>query len=138
MRVGGKSRLLSFMSRMAGKKVAKKPLCQSTIVFTKTSFNMEEIRQNGKIILNGNDGISIKMIFKNLTGRNFQGQEYVEYIRHIAIGDMGFSPGIIEHCRDGEAVGKGTIPNGNPMKLQLHRDFRFIQLLHILYKRHPR
>ena len=53
----------------------------------------------------------MKMIFRNLTGKNFQGQEYVEYIRHIAIGDMGFSPGIIEHCRDGEVIGKGTIPN---------------------------
>ncbi len=72
---------------------------------------MEAIRQNGKIILHGNDGISIKMIFKNLTGRNFQGQEYVDYIRHIAIGDMGFSPDIIEYCKDGEVVSKGTIPN---------------------------
>ena len=47
---------------------------------------MEEIRQNGKIILYSDDGTSIRMIFKNLTGRNFQGQEYAEYIRHIAIG----------------------------------------------------
>ena len=46
-----------------------------------------------------------------ITGRNFQGQEYTDYIRHIAIGSMGFSPGIIEHCRDGEVAGKGTIPN---------------------------
>ena len=60
---------------------------------------MEEIRQNGKIILHSDDGISIKMIFKNLTGKNFQGQKYAEYIRHIAIGEMGFSPGIIEHCK---------------------------------------
>ena len=45
---------------------------------------METIRQNGKTILYSNDGISIK---------------------------MGFSPGIIEHCRDGEVAGKGTIPN---------------------------
>lgn len=72
---------------------------------------METIRQNGKTILYSNDGISIKMVFKNLTGRNFQGQEYTDYIRHIAIGSMGFSPGIIEHCRDGEVAGKGTIPN---------------------------
>ena len=72
---------------------------------------METIRQNGKIILHGNDETSIKMIFKNLTGRNFQGQEYVEYIQHIAIGDIGFSPGIIEHCKDDEVIGKGTIPN---------------------------
>ena len=27
---------------------------------------METIRQNGKIILHGNDGISIKMIFRTL------------------------------------------------------------------------
>lgn len=72
---------------------------------------METIRQDGKIILHSNDVTSIKMIFRNLTGRNFQGLEYVEYIRHIAIGDMGFSPGTIEHCRDGEVVGKGIIPN---------------------------
>ena len=72
---------------------------------------MEEIRQNGKIILHSDDGTSIRMIFKNLTGRNFQGQEYAEYIRHIAIGEMGLSPGIIEHCRDGEVIGKGKIPN---------------------------
>ena len=41
---------------------------------------METIRQDGKIILHGNDGISIKMIFKNLTGKNFQGREYADYI----------------------------------------------------------
>ena len=72
---------------------------------------METIRQNGKIILHSNDGISIKMIFKNLTGRNFQGQEYADYIRHIAIDDMGFSSGIIEYCRDGEVIGKGKLLN---------------------------
>lgn len=72
---------------------------------------METIRQNRKIILYSDDGTGMKMIFKNLTGMNFQGQEYVEYIRHIAIGDMGFSPGIIEHCRNSEVIGKGTIPN---------------------------
>ena len=72
---------------------------------------MEAIRQNGKIILHSNDDISIKMIFKNLTGRNFQGQEYADYIRHIAIGSMGFTPGIIEYCRDGSVIDTGTIPN---------------------------
>ena len=46
---------------------------------------METIRQNGKIILHSDDGTGMKMIFRNLTGKNFQGQEYVEYIRHIAI-----------------------------------------------------
>ena len=72
---------------------------------------METIRQNEKIILHGDDGTSIKMIFRNLTGDNFKGLEYANYIRHIAIGEMGLSPGSIEHCRDGEIIGKGTIPN---------------------------
>ncbi len=36
--MGGKSRLLSFMSMMAEKKVAKKPLFQSTMLFTKNKF----------------------------------------------------------------------------------------------------
>lgn len=96
---------------MADKESSKKPLSQSTIVFTKTSFNHGRNQTKRKIILHSDDGISIKMIFKNLTGKNFQGQKYAEYIRHIAIGEMGFSPGIIEHCRDGEVIGKGKIPN---------------------------
>ena len=72
---------------------------------------MEAIRQNGKIILQSNDGISIKLIFRNLTGKNFQGKEYADYIRHIAIGSMGFTPGIIEHCRNGGVLDTGIIPN---------------------------
>ena len=72
---------------------------------------METIRQNGKIILHSNDGISIKMIFNNLTGKNFQGLEFANYIRHIAIGSMGFTPGSIEHCRNGEVIDTGTIPD---------------------------
>ena len=72
---------------------------------------METIRQNGKIILHGNDGISIKMIFRNLTGKNFQGKEYADYIRYIAISSTGFTPGIIEHCRNGCVLDTGTIPN---------------------------
>ena len=97
---------------MADKESSKEtfvPICDT--IHKKQVLIMETIRQNGKTILYSNDGISIKMVFKNLTGRNFQGQEYTDYIRHIAIGSMGFSPGIIEHCRDGEVAGKGTIPN---------------------------
>ncbi len=72
---------------------------------------MEAIRQNGKIILHSDDGISIKMIFRNLTGKNFQGQEYADYIRHIAIRSMRFLPSIIEHCKNGEVIDKGKISN---------------------------
>ena len=100
------------MSMMAGNKVGKET---AVLIYDSIHKNkvlvMEAIRQNGKIILYSDDGTSIRMIFKNLTGRNFQGQEYAEYIRHIAIGEMGFLPGIIEHCRNGEVIGKGKIPN---------------------------
>ncbi len=50
------------------------------------------------------------MIFRNLTGKNFQGQEYADYIRYIAIESMGFKPGTIEYSRDGKIIGKGKIP----------------------------
>ena len=35
-----------------------------------------EIRQNGKVILSSTDDISIPMIFKNLCGKNFSGNDY--------------------------------------------------------------
>lgn len=65
---------------------------------------METIRQNGKIILHGNGETRMKIIFKKIIGRNFQGKEYVEYIGHIAIGDMKFSSGIIKHYKNGKVV----------------------------------
>ena len=83
-------------------------------------YGKQDINHRLKIVLHSDDGTGIKMIFKDLMGRNFQGQEYVEYIRHIVIVSMFFSPGIIEHCRDGEVIYKGTIPNiwkQTPMKL---------------------
>ena len=100
------------VSMMADKESSKEtfvPICDT--IHKKQVLIMETIRQNGKIILHGNDGISIKMIFRNLTGQNFQGKEYADYIRHIAINSMGFTPGSIEHCRDGGVIDTGTIPN---------------------------
>ncbi|WP_423806981.1 DUF7688 family protein [Phocaeicola plebeius] len=45
-----------------------------------------------------------------------------EYIRHISIGEIRFSPGIIEYCRDGKIVNKGDNSEGielkTPMKLR--------------------
>lgn len=40
-----------------------------------------EIRQNGKVILSSTDNISIPMIFKNLCGKNFSGNDYQNYLR---------------------------------------------------------
>ncbi len=70
----------------------------------------EEIRQNGKVVLSSEDGVSIPMLFNNLCGKNFSGGKYQNYIRYVALGDMGFKSGIIEYFRDGVLQKTGEIP----------------------------
>lgn len=60
-----------------------------------SSATTDEIRQDGKTVLSSSDGVSIPMIFRNLSGKNFSGQKYRDYIRHTAFSDMGFVPGTI-------------------------------------------
>ena len=67
----------------------------------------EEIKQNGKTMLSSNDGISIPVIFNNLTDRN-NTLDYSTYIKFVAIPG-GFDYGEIELFRDGKFVKKGTI-----------------------------
>ena len=70
----------------------------------------EEIRQDGRTILSSEDGFSIRMFFNNLSGKNFSGKEYRDYVRNIAFGEMGFRPGTIELYCDGKKVRTGTLP----------------------------
>lgn len=51
------------------------------------------------------------MFFNNLCGKNFSGNKYRNYIKHIALGEMGFKPGRIEFYRDGVLQRTGEIPN---------------------------
>lgn len=53
---------------------------------------LDEIRQNGKVVLSGEDGFSIPMFFNNLCGKNFSGENYRDYIRYIAFGEWASSP----------------------------------------------
>ena len=62
----------------------------------------DEIRQDGKAVLKSEDGVSIPMFFNNLCGKNFSGTQYRDYIRNIALGEMGFKPGRIEYCKGRE------------------------------------
>lgn len=66
-----------------------------------------EIRQNSKSVLYG-DETSIKIIFRNLTGMNFQGKAYKDYIENIAL-KQGFVKGAIQLYIDGELKNNGTI-----------------------------
>ena len=70
----------------------------------------EEIRQDGRTILSSEDGFSIRMFFNNLSGKNFSGKEYRDYVRNIAFGEMGFRPGTIELYCDGKS-GQAHFPN---------------------------
>lgn len=70
----------------------------------------DEIRQNGKVVLKSEDGVSIPMFFNNLRGKNFSGTRYRDYIRNIALGEMGFKSGRIEFYRDGILQRAGEIP----------------------------
>ncbi len=70
---------------------------------------LDEIRQNGKTVLSGEDVFSIPMFFNNLCGKNFSGEKYRDYIRYIAFGEMGFKPGEIMLYRNGTLVRTGKI-----------------------------
>lgn len=70
----------------------------------------DEIRQNGITVLSSTDGFSMPMFFNNLCGKNFSGKEYRDYIRNIALGEMGFKPGEISLYRNGKQVRTGIIP----------------------------
>ena len=69
----------------------------------------EEIRQHDETILHSEDGCSIPVIFNNLTGKNFTGKEYKDYITCVAILDMGFTYGKIEYYSDGILITTGEI-----------------------------
>lgn len=70
----------------------------------------QEIRQNGTTVLHSTDGVSISVIFNNLTGRNSDtAQDYRNYINGVAIPEMGFALGDIELIADGVTVKIGTI-----------------------------
>ena len=83
---------------------------KSMTIKTKQNEMKEEIRQDGQTVLSSEDGFSIPMFFNNLCGKNFSGEEYRDYTRYIAIGEMGFKSREIELYRNGVLVGKGTIP----------------------------
>ncbi len=69
----------------------------------------EEIKQNGKVLLSSGDGVSVPMIFNNLSGRNFSESRYRDYLAAVR-QEFGVSAGMIEFYRDDVLVETATIP----------------------------
>lgn len=69
----------------------------------------EEIKQSGRVLLSSDDGVSIPMIFNNLSGKNLSGGEYRNYLATVS-REFGVSAGRIELYRDGTAIETATIP----------------------------
>lgn len=70
----------------------------------------QAIIQGDKTVLISEDGISIPMIFNNLTGKNYQtAEDYCNYIQYVALPQMGFEYGKIEMLADGVTVRTGEI-----------------------------
>lgn len=69
----------------------------------------EEIKQHNQTILSSKDGCTIPVIFNNLTGKNFTGKEYNDYICFVAFRDMKFTEGEIQYYRDDNLVDTGII-----------------------------
>lgn len=67
-----------------------------------------EIKQNGKLILSSDDGVSVPMIFKNLCGRNLRHEVYRSYLA-MASREFGVDTGTIEMYFDGILVEISTI-----------------------------
>lgn len=70
----------------------------------------DEIRQNGETLLwaEGEEWTSIPMIFRNITGKNFIGEEYRNYVKHWLF-PVGFELGSVELWCDGQLVECGEI-----------------------------
>ena len=69
----------------------------------------DEIKRNGKVLLSSGDGVSVPMIFNNLSGKNFLGGKYREYLK-IVRREFDVSAGTIELYRDGVLIETATIP----------------------------
>ena len=70
----------------------------------------QAVIQGDRAVLISEDGISIPVIFNNLTGKNANtAEDYRNYIQNVAIPQMGFEYGKIKLLADGVTVRTGEI-----------------------------
>lgn len=57
----------------------------------------------------GEDGFFVFMIFNNICGKNFLGEEYCNYIKYVVYDSMGLKLGIVFYYWDGVLYKSGII-----------------------------
>ena len=70
----------------------------------------QTIKQNGIVLLSSPDNYSCGMIFRNLTGLNFNGEEYKKYLQTMFWDFPELKHGEIELWEDDKLISKGIVP----------------------------
>lgn len=69
--------------------------------------------QSGKVLLTSQDGMSVPMIFNNISGKNFQDKpenEYEDYINYVAVPLVGITKDSFEPVTMVEILSKEGEP----------------------------
>lgn len=69
----------------------------------------QSIKQNGVTIMTSPENATCNMIFRHLTGLNFGGEEYKQYVKMMLREFPKLTYGEIELWEDGECKCKGNI-----------------------------
>lgn len=70
----------------------------------------QTIKQNGIVLLSSPENYTCTIIFRNLTGLNFKGEEYKKYLRGMFWSFPKLKHGEIELWEDDKLISKGIVP----------------------------
>lgn len=71
---------------------------------------MDKIYINDVEVFSAEEDSHLMVIFNNLTGKNIQGQEWLDYLRTMKGHNAAVVPGEVEFYRNEEQMATGRIP----------------------------
>ena len=71
---------------------------------------MDKIYINDVEVFSAEEDSHLMVIFNNLTGKNIQGQEWLDYLRTMKGYNAAVVPGEVEFYRNEEQMATGRIP----------------------------
>ena len=74
---------------------------------------MDKIYINDVEVFSAEEDSYLMVIFNNLTGKNMQGQEWLDYLRTMKGYNASVIPGEVEFYRNDERMATGRIPQVN-------------------------